>query len=98
MAEEESVSSRFASKSDAQIQDVMDERQRKNMKNATKVWLNVITYYMKEKKLGLCIDEIMTKDLPNFLYKFYSEVRNQNGQLYSQHKSKSNAGCKQQVY
>lgn len=38
---------------------------------------------MKEKKLGLCIDEIMTEDLLNFLFKFYSKVREENGELYS---------------
>lgn len=81
--DKQSVSSRFVEKTEEQRQEILDDRIKKNTKKVTKVWLNVITYYMKEKKLGLCIDKITTKDLPNFLFKFYSEVRRENGELYS---------------
>lgn len=53
------------------------------------MWLNIVSCYMKEKKLGLCIEEITDEDLPNFLFKFYSEVRKENGQLYSNTSLKS---------
>lgn len=81
--DEEGVSSRFAIKTDDQRQEILDDRVKKNTKKATKVWLNVVTYYMKEKQLGVCIDEVTTENLPDFLYKFYSEVRKENGDLYS---------------
>lgn len=81
--------SRFGTVNDAGRQIILDERVKKNTQKATKVWLNVVTAYMKEKKLGVCIDEITTEDLPNFLFKFYSEVRKDNGQIYSNTSLKS---------
>lgn len=56
---------------------------KKNTQKATKVWLNVVSAYMKEKNIGFCIEEVTTEELPNFLFKFYSEVRKENGEIYS---------------
>lgn len=81
--------SRFESLQDTDRLDILQERVKKNTQKATKVWLNVVTAYMKEKNLGVCIDEVTTEDLPNFLFKFYSEVRKDNGQLYSNTSLKS---------
>lgn len=79
----ESTESRFATKTDAQRQDTLDGRIKENTKKATKVWMNVVTAYIKEKQLGVCIEEIPTDQLPTFLFNFYSEVRKDNKDLYS---------------
>lgn len=75
--------SRFGSLKDNDHQDILDERVKKNTQKATKVWLKVVSAYMKEKNLGVCIDEVTTEELPNFLFKFYSEVRKDNAEIYS---------------
>lgn len=83
MEGQKSVNKRFVKKNDKDRQDILDERVKKSTQNATKVWLNVISSYMKEKEIGVCIDEVTTEDLPNFLFEFYSEVRRDDGTIYS---------------
>ena len=71
---------RFASVSEADLGRLVDDKDAKNTKRATKTALRVLQQYLKEKK----VPEPQTKDgISNVLKLFYAEARKVDGTSYS---------------
>ena len=72
--------SRFAKVSEVDLERLVDDKDAKNTKRATKTVLRVLQQYLKEKK----VSEPQTKDgISNVLKLFYVEARKLDGTLYS---------------
>ncbi|KAJ7377167.1 BTB/POZ domain-containing protein kctd1 [Desmophyllum pertusum] len=72
--------SRFAKVSEVDLERLVDDKDAKNTKRATKTALTVLQQYLKEKKLS----EPQTKDgISNVLKLFYVEARKLDGTPYS---------------
>ena len=77
---------RFASVSEVDLGRLVDDKDSKNTKRATKTALRVLQQYLKEKK----VPEPQTKDgISNVLKLFYAEARKVDGTSYSKSTLKS---------
>lgn len=72
--DEESDKNRFKTVHQPEKDNIMDGRIRENTKKATDCWMRCLNDYLKEKKLPK-VDNIETKDLPQILSDFYTELR-----------------------
>ena len=53
----------------------MDARSAENTKEATNTWLTCLNDYLKEKNIAQLIKDVEDTDLPEVLFKFFSEVQ-----------------------
>ena len=65
---------RFASTSDQKKTKLLDDRNAKNTRRATKNNIKVLTDYLTEKQLP-SLDQLTDDDLPEVLFNFYSNLR-----------------------
>ena len=73
---------RFATLSELEIKDILDDKLCKNTKMATaSTWLALLTY-MTEKQMHIDFSKASPEEINEVLRKFYVEVRRQNGKLY----------------
>ena len=74
---------RFATLSELEINDILDDKLSKNTKRATaSTWLVLLTY-MTEKQMHIDFSKASPEEINEVLRKFYVEVRQrQNGKLY----------------
>ena len=72
---------RFASTSDQEKTKLLDDRNAKNTRRATKNNIKVLTDYLTEKQLP-SLDQLTDDDLPEVLFNFYSNLRKVYGELY----------------
>lgn len=63
-------------------QDIMDSRQKHNTKKATKTWLKCVNDSIKDKKIAENLDAVDNKDLPDVIFKFYTEARTTKNERY----------------
>lgn len=76
---EEDKTSRFKTLKKKAKEDIYDKRIRDSTREATKVWLKCFNDYLKEKKLPNA-ETVETKDLPDILMDFYTELRKADGE------------------
>lgn len=72
----------FATVGEDSRQETLDECVSPNTRKATDVWLNCINAYLVKKGIANTITEVTTKDLPEVLFQFYSEVRTVKSETY----------------
>ena len=54
--------------------EIYSKKKAKNTDDATKVWMKCFSEYLQVKALPK-VEEIVTNNLPNILYNFFSEVK-----------------------
>ena len=57
----------------------MDNKSTENPKRATKTRLKCFNEYIQEKEIANIIEEVTNADMPDVLFKFYSEVHKVKG-------------------
>jgi hypothetical protein len=78
----EEPSSRFASASDGDIENILNAKDSLNTKKAASVAKNVFRAYLMEKDLNPEFEAYESAELDSILCKFYVEVRSKNGDRY----------------
>lgn len=77
--EEENKFSRFKTIKKPGRDDILEKRNNNSTREATKVWMKCFNDYLKEKNLPNA-DALETKDLPEVLEGFYTELRKADGE------------------
>ena len=73
---------RFAVIDEKQIQNILDDKNCKNTKNATEASFNTLCTYLTTRKTDFNFTNINKSELNDVLRKFYAEVRKQDGSYY----------------
>ena len=68
-------------KTDQQLQEILEEKDAKNTKRATKSTLKIFTDYLCEKGYPQ-LEDIEDLDLPDILFRFYGDLRRTDGEEY----------------
>ena len=72
---------RFDSKSEIDLKVILDERNAKNTKRATKNNMKIFYDYLEGKNYKPLLD-LADEELPDILFKFYGDLRRMNGEVY----------------
>ena len=75
-------SGRFASLSEAELQQIIDGKDAKSTNNSTKYAVKIFRDYLKDKQLPEDFENLTKQELDSHLRCFYGEVRNTNGEMY----------------
>ena len=70
---------RFGDSSESDREKIIEDKDKENTKQATKNALNIFHEYIRNKKLGNVIEEILDSDLPKVLERFFTDIRQQKG-------------------
>ncbi len=72
---------RFATLSDEQQQELLENRQSKITRDQTKSHLKILNEYLNQKNIGK-LDDLSDDELPDILFGFYTSVRREDGEMY----------------
>ncbi|XP_072182398.1 uncharacterized protein [Diadema setosum] len=80
----EAENNRFATLTETDLSDILDNKDAKKTKDVIKYALRILESYCSEKGIGLTdVESKSAQDLCRFLRTFYAEVRRGNGELYA---------------